>query len=186
MSPATATRAVGTTAVRMDQPLEQLLRPAFGELLLPLGEEYRSSVLFAWAVLWEQAGPAFRIGVDLVAVARSKLAANAITRNDCLHGEFAFANDAWIGDIQCDPEPVDLPSVLGYGPVAEVQPEKMHVVGPEAIEVVPVSAAALAGIRPDGVSGGTAWAVGAGEPACVPISDCRQWQAKLSRHSTCS
>jgi hypothetical protein len=77
-------------------------------------------------MLRKQAGPCLRVGVDLVAVALPELTADAISRNDRLHCPFAFADDVGIADVERDPQAKDLPPVLGYRSIAEVQAEEMQ------------------------------------------------------------
>jgi hypothetical protein len=95
-------------------------------------------MLFSRAVLWEEAGPGLRVGMDLDVVLRCQLRMDSVPGNDSLHGGHAFLDYARIFDIERNPEAEHFSPVLGDAAVAQIEAEEIAVRGGEMIEPVPV------------------------------------------------
>jgi hypothetical protein len=120
MVPARAPGVRESTAVRLDQALDQLLGPPFGQLLLPICEEDPAAVLLVGPMLREQTRPALRVCVDLITVAGSQLSMHAVPWDCRLHRGLAFVNDAGIPDVEADPHPIDIARMSGDRTVPKV------------------------------------------------------------------
>jgi hypothetical protein len=72
------------------------------------------------------------------------LATDPIAGHDSLHRRHAFIDDPWIFHVERDPEPIDVPSMLGDRSVTEVETEQIDVLPRQRVKSMLVARASAA------------------------------------------